>query len=221
MGWLSRLACLAVGRRLRARLNDPSARRLVRLSIVRKRAEKRKGCCRARAARDRGVVFVTRHSNVTSPELREKLWHLYELAYRPMATEAVTRETFYRHEFDELLSDPSNRLWVAWQDQDPVAAAMIATDIAATRYLSRTYFDHHYPEHSLRSVVHYILWVVVHPAHVATGTLVRLSKEAFALEADEGALLVFDVPQVHQPAEAGGVAEMMYRTGNMVSPGTE
>lgn len=166
-------------------------------------------------------MFVTRHSNVTSPELREKLWNLYELAYRPMATEAVTRETFYRHEFDELLSDPSNRLWVAWQDQDPVAAAMIATDIAATRYLSRAYFDHHYPEHSLRSVVHYILWIVVHPAHVAKGTLVRLSKEAFALEADEGALLVFDVPQVHQPTEVGGFAEMMHRAGNMVSPGTE
>ena len=166
-------------------------------------------------------MFVTRHSNVTSPELREKLWDLYELAYRPMATEAVTREVFYRHEFDELLSDPSNRLWVAWQDQDPVAAAMIATDIAATRYLSRAYFDHHYPEHALRSVVHYILWVVVHPSHVARGTLVRLSKEAFALEADEGALLVFDAPQVHQPAEAGGFAEMMHRTGNMVSPGTE
>jgi hypothetical protein len=165
-------------------------------------------------------VFVTRHSNVTSAELRDKLWYLYERAYQPMATEAVTRETFYRHEFDELLSDPTNRLWVAWQDQVPVAAAMIATDIAATRYLSRTYFEHHFPEHSLRSVVHYVLWVVVHPAHVAKGTLVRLSKEAFALEADEGALLVFDAPQVHQPEETGGFAEMMHRTGNMVSPGT-
>jgi hypothetical protein len=165
-------------------------------------------------------VFVTRHSNVTSPELREKIWRLYELAYRRTAEEAVSRETLYRHEFDAVLSDPYNRLWVLWNDQDPVAATLIGTDVSATRYLSRAYFEKHYPEHVLRNAVHCILWVVVHPAHVAKGALVRLAKDTFAIEAEEGALLVFDTPRINQPEETGGLAEMMARLASMVSVGT-
>lgn len=165
-------------------------------------------------------LFVTRHSSVTSPELREKIWRLYELAYRRTAEDAASRETLYRHEFDEVLSDPANRLWVLWGDQDPVAATLIGTDVSATRYLSQAFFEKHYPDHTLRNAIHCILWVVVHPSHVAKGALVRLAKDTFAIEADEGALLVFDTPRVNQPEETGGLAEMMSRLASMVSLGT-
>lgn len=165
-------------------------------------------------------LFVTRHSSVTSPELREKIWRLYELAYRRTAEDAASRETLYRHEFDEVLSDPANRLWVLWSDQDPVAATLIGTDVSATRYLSQAFFEKHYPDHTLRNAIHCILWVVVHPSHVAKGALVRLAKDTFAIEADEGALLVFDTPRVNQPEETGGLAEMMSRLASMVSLGT-
>jgi|GEM_PF-2146599 len=149
--------------------------------------------------------------------MRERMWELYELAYRRTAEATPTHELLYRHEFDELLADPTNRLWVLWDDAAPVASTLIATDITSTRYLSGPWFERHHPERARRSLVHYIMWVVVHPAHAATGALVRLARETLAVEAAEGALLVFDAPEINQPSARGGLAEMMRRLATMVA----
>jgi hypothetical protein len=163
-------------------------------------------------------MFVTRHTHVVDMVLSDKLWHLYEVSYAGMAEEAVTREMLYRSEFDETIADPSNRLWVLWDDAVPVGMSLVATDIASTRYLSRAYFERHYPDHVRRDAVHYIMWLVVHPAYVAKGAIVRLAKEGLALEAAEGVLLVFDTPQTNQRA-GGGFEEMMARLAKSVMGG--
>ena len=148
-------------------------------------------------------MFVTRHTHVrrhrglptscgTCTNWRTEAW----------PKTPVTREMFYRHEFDDAIADPSNRLWVLWDDDEPVAMALIATDIGSTRYLSRAYFEHHYPDHMRRGAVHYILWSWSSTlAHAAKGALVRLAREGSALEAAEGALLVFDSPEMNQPRD--------------------
>jgi GNAT superfamily N-acetyltransferase len=163
------------------------------------------------------AVYLTRHSHVVDTPLTDKLWHLYEVAYEGAAAQAVTREMLYRTEFDEALADPTNRLWVLWDDADPIGMGLVATDIGRTRYLSRAFFEHKFPEHMRRGAVHYIMWLVVHPAHRATGAIVRLSREGMALEAADGALLVFDSPEVNQPNLRGGFAEMMARLAKSVA----
>ena len=162
-------------------------------------------------------MFVTRHTHVVDTALADKLWHLYDIAYGGLSEQAVTREMLYRTEFDATIADPTNRLWVLWDDNMPVGMSLVATDIGSTRYLSRAYFELHYPDHMRRGVVHYIMWLVVHPAHVAKGAIVRLAKEGLALEASEGALLVFDSPAMSQPDVSGGFAEMMARLARAVS----
>ena len=162
-------------------------------------------------------MFVTRHTNVVDPALSAKLWHLYEVSYAGMSEQAVTREVLYRSEFDAAIADPTNRLWVLWDDTMPVGMSLVATDIGATRYLSRAYFEHHYPDHMRRGAVHYIMWLVVHPAHTAKGSIIRLCKEGMALEASDGALLVFDSPQIHQPSIKGGFAEIAARSAKSVA----
>ena len=161
-------------------------------------------------------MFVTRHTHVVDVGLANKLWQLYELAYRGLAEKAVTREMLYRSEFDEAIADPSNRLWVLWDDNCPVGMSLVATDIGSTRYLSRAYFERHYPDHLQRNAVHYIMWLVIHPAHAGKGAILRLAKEGLALEASEGALLVFDTPEMNQPEVTGGFAEMMSRLAKSV-----
>ena len=148
--------------------------------------------------------------------LGDKLWTLYELAYRGMAEAAVTREMLYRSEFDEAIADPTNRIWVVWEDQTAVGMTLIATDIGATRYISRAYFEHHFPEHVRRNAVHYLMWLVVHPAFEARGAIIRLAREGLALEASDEVLLVFDVPEKNQPRDTGGLAEMMLRLARML-----
>ena len=162
-------------------------------------------------------MFVTRHTHVVDLVLADKLWQLYDFAYRDLAEGAVTRETLYRTEFDAAIADPTNRLWVLWDDNWPVGMSLVATDIGSTRYLSRAYFERHYPDHMQRGAVHYIMWIVIHPAHAAKGAILRLAKEGLLLEASEGALLVFDTPAMNQPEATGGFAEMMVRLAKSVA----
>jgi Acetyltransferase (GNAT) family len=164
-------------------------------------------------------MFVTRHNSVVERGLLERLWGLYELAYRKTAEESASREMFYRHEFDAAIADSSNRLWVLWADDEPVAMVLIATDIGATRYLSQPFFEHHFTDHARRGAVHYILFVVVHPRYAAKGALTRMARDVLGTEAAEGVLLVFDSPEINQPRDEGGVALMMERLANMVVSG--
>jgi len=164
-------------------------------------------------------MFVTRHNSVAERGLLERLWELYELAYRRTAEESATREMFFRSEFDSALADSRNRLWVLWADDMPVAMVLIATDIGATRYLSQPFFERHFTEHARRGAVHYILFVVVHPRYAAKGALTRMARDVLGSEAAEGALLVFDSPEYNQPRDDGGVALLMERLAKMVVSG--
>ena len=161
------------------------------------------------------TVFVTRHPTVSDAVLRDRLWHLYQDAYTPMAVESPSHEMLFRSEFDDAIEDPTNRLWVLWDDDRPVAMTLIATEIGPTRYLSRAYFDR---RHAGREI-HYIMWLVVHPVFAAQGAIIRLAREVLRREAADGALLVFDAPLVHQAGPEGGFAEMMARlTKSFVGP---
>ncbi len=161
-------------------------------------------------------MFVTRHSNVVDLALREKLWRLYRTAYLPTAEATVTHEMLDQVEFNEQISRDSNRVWVVWSDSLPVAMTLVSTDVSATRWLSDIYFEKHFPDRYRAGQVHYIVWVVVDPAADAKGANVMLARQALAAEARDGALLVFDVPELHQPGAKGGAAELLYRMAKLV-----
>jgi hypothetical protein len=164
-------------------------------------------------------MFVTRHNAAVERGLLERLWELYELSYRRTAEESASREMLFRSEFDTAIADSTNRLWVLWADDEPVAMVLIATDIGATRYLSRPFFERRFTDHSRRGAVHYILFVVVHPRFAAKGALTRMARDVLGAEAAEGVLLVFDSPEINQPRDDGGAALLMERLANMVTTG--
>lgn len=132
----------------------------------------------------------------------------------------MSREVLFRHEFDNALCDPLNRLWVVWDGDRPVAMALIATEVTATRYLSRAYFERHYPDRFARGEVHYVMWAVIDQHHVATEAVGLLARGGLALEAADGALLVFDVPEVNQRSERGGAAALLIRLAHLVGEAT-
>jgi hypothetical protein len=67
-----------------------------------------------------------------------------------------------------------------------------------------------------KGLVHYVMWVVVDAGVAVRGANIALAKEALAMEARDGALLVFDLPEDKQPDNEGGAAELMLRMGKMV-----
>ncbi len=165
-------------------------------------------------------MYITQHSNITDLRTRDELWELYTVSYERLAAADITRETFFRSEFDEVLADPTNRVWVARDEGRPIAMTVIATDITRTRYLSRAYFDRVDPERMDAGLVHYLLWVVTHPDYQAGSATRELARGSLGVESSEGALLVFDLPDSNQPNAEGRGAELIRRYGQMVGPVT-
>lgn len=165
-------------------------------------------------------MFVTRHSPVNDPRLREQLWTLYRRAYAKTAEDAVTHEMLERSEFDEQIGDSTNRAWVVWEGELPIAMTLVATDVKRTRWLSELYFKKHFPEKFRAGRIHYVVWAVVDPSWTTRGASLFLARHAMAVEAREGSLLVFDMPQDNQPNATGGAAELMSRMARMVGEAT-
>lgn len=161
-------------------------------------------------------MYVTRHSEIVDRSLTERLWALYSRAYVRTARETPTHEMLERGEFREQLASAVNRVWVVWHDADPVAMALVSTDVRATRWLSEAFFAARYPEKFRAGRVHYVVWVTVHPDHVGGSAVSLLARHALAAEARDGAFLVFDTPEVNQRADSGGAAELMIRLARLV-----
>lgn len=162
-------------------------------------------------------MYVTRHSRIVDRSLIDALWLVYERAYVRTAKETVTHEMLERAEFSDQLADHSNRVWVVWDDGRPVGMALISTDVNRTRWLSEIYFRTHFPERYAAGQVHYVVWVTIDPSYIASGAVAILAEQALSVEAADGALLVFDVPDINQRGENGGAADLMIRLARTVS----
>jgi len=162
-------------------------------------------------------MHVTRHSAIADPQLSGRVWVLYPRAYLPIVKETVTHEMLDRHEFAEQLRSAVNRVWVVWEGEIPVAMTVISTDVRSTRWLSEHYFARHFPDRYAAGTVHYVVWAVVDPAYVTRGAVFHLGRHCLAVEAEEGALLVFDTPEANQPNETGGSAGLLLRLARMVA----
>ncbi|WP_395154476.1 hypothetical protein [Ilumatobacter sp.] len=155
---------------------------------------------------------------MTDRTVLDSFWQLYEVSYLPLAASDPSRELLFRSEFDAALADPTNRITVLRDENRPIAMSVAATDIGATRYLSRAFFERMYPERMAAGLVHYVMWIVVHPDHQASEALFHLARAGLAQEQEEGALVVFDLPESNQANEQGGAAELLTRLARLVGP---
>jgi hypothetical protein len=161
-------------------------------------------------------MYVTRHSEIRDADLVGRLWALYARSYARTARETPTHEMLDRDEFREQLSSSLNRLWVVWEDALPVAMALVSTDVRSTRWLSESYFEARYPDRYRAGEVHYIVWVTVDPGHTDARAVTLLARHALATEAKDGALLVFDTPEVNHGRGSDAAAELLLRLSRLV-----
>lgn len=160
-------------------------------------------------------MFITRHTRLGDVELRDRLWEFYRRAYANNPLHPFS-ELVNRSEFDECLLNATNRVWVVWEGDRPIVMTLISTDITSTRWLNPDYFRRHHADRMRLGLVHYVMWVIVDPEVEIRGANIALAKEALATEARDGALLVFDLPESHQPSTEGGAAELMLRMAKIV-----
>ena len=163
-------------------------------------------------------MYVTQHGSITDRPVLDLLHELYLLSYGEIPYTDVSREVHLRSEFDSIIGDPACRTTVVWDDDaTPVAMSTFATEIGLDHFLSRQFFLRHYPDRLKDGKVHYVAWIVVHPDFKGLRATWDLARSALATEAEEGALLVFDLPTTNQRHESGGGAEFFHRVASTVS----
>ena len=163
-------------------------------------------------------MYVTQHGSITDRTAVDQLYALYLESYGEMPYTDISREVHLRSEFDAIIGDPSCRTTVVRDDDgSPVAMSTFATEIGVDHFLSRQFFQRHFPDRLADGRVHYVAWIVVHPDFKGLRATWDLARSALAAEAEEGALLVFDLPMTNQRHESGGGAEFFHRVASTVS----
>jgi hypothetical protein len=162
-------------------------------------------------------MHVTRHRSILDTDVIERLWDLYVAGFITNRDEAVSRELLHRHEFDREMRSQTTRVWVVWEEDRPVAMAAVDTDIAQNDWVNVNFLARRFPEQHRRGAIHYCMFLLVHPEYWGTRAMAMLAKTGFAVEAAEGAIVVFDVAEVNQPTDGMGVATVMARLAGSVA----
>jgi hypothetical protein len=82
-------------------------------------------------------------------------WSLYEEAFAPSKTLSPCRQYLTEEEFLAELADERIIKFVLWDGAEPLAMALIATDLAAVPWISPPYFERRFPEEFARGALWY------------------------------------------------------------------
>jgi hypothetical protein len=82
-------------------------------------------------------------------------WRLYEEAFRPTQILSPCRQSLSEEEFFAELADERIIKFVLWDGAEPLAMALVATDLAAVPWISPPYFEQRFPEEFARRALWY------------------------------------------------------------------
>jgi hypothetical protein len=128
-----------------------------------------------------------------SQSLAERFLALYRDAFMPLDVLAAQKQRMDDEEFLAVLADPSVIELVGWEDDQPVAMAVMSRDLGTVPWVSPAYYLdrlHQFPD---RSGYYGMLAILVHPS-VQGGPWYRAMAEAVAVKAYvDRAVVIFDV----------------------------
>jgi hypothetical protein len=140
----------------------------------------------------RGLARVNQH-RLVDPLLAFRFLTLYRGAFAPLEARAPARQALTDDEFLAQMEDRSVVKFVAWNmDEQPVALAFMATDLATVPWISPPYFRARYPEHFARGAIYYFGALLVSPEHQRGPWASMVLRAAAQFVADARAVAVFD-----------------------------
>lgn len=157
---------------------------------------------------------VTTETSVDRPTT-ERFLSLYRAAYAPLEPLAAARQSLTDDEFREEMADPSVVKLVGWSPSgEPVAMAVIATELDSVPWISPEFWRARFREQSDRGALFYFGALLVAPEAQGGPWAQRLLGEAVRFTASRRAVAAFDccrfnVSEVHLPSLIAQVAEQL------------
>src|SRR3989344_2785745 len=86
----------------------------------------------------------------TDPEISDeevdRLWNLYEAAFKRIASHNPCRQYYHERDFKEALRNPEYSLIIAYDSGAPVFFCMLTQNFGVIPWIAPEFFDKHYPE---------------------------------------------------------------------------
>lgn len=155
---------------------------------------------------------------VADEATREECWAVYERAFGPLRARAVQRHLMYRHELDEVLSDPRVVKYVVRDHGRVAALATLTNDLSAVPLVSPEYFQTRWPEHYAARRVWYVGFLGIDPDHRRTSASALLVEAICAQPAVSGGVVGVDICDFNE--ETLRMSRGLARLGRAVSTET-
>ncbi|MGI5243240.1 hypothetical protein [Dactylosporangium sp. CA-139066] len=126
-------------------------------------------------------------------EHRETAWTLYSAAFAELNALAVQRHLMYRHEFDDVMSDPRVAKYLCLDDADTIRGLSTYTnDLDAVPLISPPYFERRWPQHYAERRIWYCGFVATQADARAATAFGELVTAMYHTAAAQGALIALD-----------------------------
>lgn len=106
---------------------------------------------------------------------------LYREAFKPIASVAAEKQALSDEEFSRWGTDPAVMKFIGWEESgNPVALAMVTTDLGLVPWISPEFYEKRYPDHFGRQAIFYFTTLLVAP-HAQDGPWVAALVEAMTM----------------------------------------
>ncbi|MGY6501404.1 MAG: hypothetical protein ACXIVQ_11005 [Acidimicrobiales bacterium] len=123
----------------------------------------------------------------------ERFLALYRAAFAPLSPVAAGRQSLTDDEFRAEMAEESALKFVGWnRDDEPVAMAVMNTDLDTLPWISGEFWRLRYPDHAARGAIYYYGAILVSPDVKGGPWMYRILVEGTRYTAQNRAIAAFD-----------------------------
>lgn len=132
-------------------------------------------------------------------DLARRFWSLYDVAFGALRTASPCRQALSEDEFHEEMQDERIVKLTVWDEDEAVAMALLATDLAAIPWISPDYFETRFPEQYARGAIYYLGAILTAPHRREAGNAQILGDEMVRYVAERDGVFAFDCASLNHP----------------------
>jgi hypothetical protein len=150
---------------------------------------------------------IVKYQPLLDATLVEELHQLQTLAVAELEPHVLRKDRISLEHFAGILERDTVATWVAFEDGQAVGLLLLDCYLPDNMWVNGLYLRERYPQEYEDGRAWYIQYAAILPGHQDGSILPRLIQASAMEAADIGAVVLFDLPGIHQPTPEAGLAQ--------------